>query len=665
MKPIQQTKRTGGSKSVSVLNRPLAPVPPPSLGTEIAVVGSSVCRLLRDARAVVRGARRTSTPVNTLPAGQHHERAQNVFPPVRGARLAAIGSAPSTSASQLLQTQDRFDPAAFLVALDNAKDAPNSQLIRLGELKHWLANPHRELWEGAESRLLEMIVSPGTEVQVFMCAASILLRCRDAGSFSGLPLVVRRLHEVCESGLEAQLLEELITRESLIQPLLQLLSNEDLMQRQTTVLWDILEILRCFSGTGNTVLAQMITLGMIPEANALVGRILQFPHDSPDKTQKVCSNLIQALLPPICLLYRNFSVKYSHHLHKLGSLDFLVDILERFHRDVDVVQAAARAMAKTVVDENCLDHYRQSTRACRAVVLALDANMDSGSLVVTRLCRTLASLVECSRDLRDWLMQNHHKFLLRLVETHVLRSRVDGGEDASSTLDTDDLTRDELLQGVTWLVGVAVMSAECSTGFVCQITPLLTDFLKDLDMVKWYLTFIHTLMCVSNLSFFFVAVEKMEGGPAELKRLYDTLGLILAGVMFDGDTEATVEATRALGNISLTNAGRDWIELNRCDEVCIVFLGHEDPRIVYNCFGVLLNLTAADTCRATADPDILKMLLQHTERFTRAESIAVEKERELRCRPSSSSSQSGEWGSYTDQIADVVEKLLLNISALV
>ncbi|KEG06401.1 hypothetical protein DQ04_14101010 [Trypanosoma grayi] len=172
-------------------------------------------------------------------------------------------------------------------------------------------------------------------------------------------------------------------------------------------------------------------------------------------------------------------------------------------------------------------------------------------------------------------------------------------------------------------------------------------------------------MCLSNLSFFFAALEKTEGGADALVEIYATMGLILAGVLFDGDTEATVEATRVLGNMSLTNAGRDWMESCRCDEVCVVFLGHEDPRIVYNCFGVLLNLTAADTCRVATDPELMHMLLQHTGRYTREDGIAAEKAREMRRRESVTSSEGEKELSYTDQIADVVEKLLLNLSGLV
>lgn len=176
-------------------------------------------------------------------------------------------------------------------------------------------------------------------------------------------------------------------------------------------------------------------------------------------------------------------------------------------------------------------------------------------------------------------------------------------------------------------------------------------------------TLLYALMAISNLSFFFGAIlhphdgdaaenhneeedeveEKMKDGiidtcdaattggtPAPKKEkdvrrrqatrlvaLYESLALTTAGLLFSGDTEAAVEATRIISNICFTPAGANWVEAHRLDEVLVLFLGHEDRRIVYNCAGALVNLTAATTCRVVVDPDLLSLLLQYTRHWTK------------------------------------------------
>ncbi|RNF23761.1 uncharacterized protein Tco025E_02721 [Trypanosoma conorhini] len=656
--PPRPQPKPSGNKKASVLSR--SPVPPVFGGNaEIEVVGSRVVRLLRDARASVRAQQRPDTPLINPSR-----------PPLRpGGRLTAMVSSAPSASSQLATSGQQFDRVKFESSLDAARGNPQLQLEKLAELKLWLANPHHHLWGTTLARLQGLVTSPNTEAQVVVSAASVLLmRQSELRNMPYLPLVIRRLHELCEGGIERELLEAVLMRESLMQLLLHLMKSEELLTTHTSVLWDVLEIIRSSSAKSDVLLSQLVSLGVIPAANAVVKRILSSVSDSPSKARSPASNSLCVLLPPLCLLYRNLSTQHSQLLRKLGSLDLLVDILDRFREDGDVVQAAARAMAKTVFDACSLERYQKGTRVCRVVVAALDANLDVGGLAVSRLCGTLARLVEGSRELRDWLMRHHHRMLVRLVQTYVTPEQSAAAANAEPPCDVEEAQQEDLLQNITWLVGVAAISAECSTSFVLEITPLLVEFVKDLDVQKWHLTFIYTLMCLSNLSFFFDALEKTEGGKEALVEIYATVGLVLAGVLFDGDTEATVEATRILGNMSLTNMGRDWMESNRCDEVCIVFLGHEDPRIVYNCFGVLLNLTAADACRVASDPELMQMLLQHTGRYTREECIAAEKVKESH-RFTAALGGDGDGDedrglSYTDQIADIVEKLLLNLSGL-
>ena len=103
------------------------------------------------------------------------------------------------------------------------------------------------------------------------------------------------------------------------------------------------------------------------------------------------------------------------------------------------------------------------------------------------------------------------------------------------------------------------------------------------------------------------------------------LCLTVCGFLFEGDSEATLEATRILGNLSRTFEGQMWMEENGADEALVLFLGHEDLRLVYNSLGVLLNLTSdpdanPSICR---NAEALSLLLQHTSRIVAANSSSV------------------------------------------
>ncbi|EPY24365.1 hypothetical protein STCU_07217 [Strigomonas culicis] len=299
-------------------------------------------------------------------------------------------------------------------------------------------------------------------------------------------------------------------------------------------------------------------------------------------------------------------------------------------------------------------------------------------LLTARLAAAMAHVAEASGAQCDLLATGGTALLRQLVDLYV-RTAPGGGPDEAAGAEEDGQV--PVQQAVVWLVGVAAMSAHCPLDFVAAVAPRLTDALKDLDLQSpGRLTAVYTLMSLCNLSYFFAAIERADAGGAaggtspRLEALYATLGIILAGVLFEGDVEATVEATRLLGNISFTNTGRDWLEANRCDEVILVFLGHEDLRVVYNCFGVMLNLTAASTCRVVRDAALLQLLLKHTGRYTHHEGIAAAARDERRLLLASALPTEGEAAAraateaakgFAEQTADLVEKLLANVFDLV
>eukprot|EP00796_Vickermania_ingenoplastis_P011910 gene11910-8192_t len=275
-----------------------------------------------------------------------------------------------------------------------------------------------------------------------------------------------------------------------------------------------------------------------------------------------------------------------------------------------------------------------------------------------------------------------------------------------------------LMQAIVWLVGVMGMSAHCDTAVVLEGVPILTQLLQDVALTpQTRPTVLYALMAMSNLSFFFGAIEdryhddddvdeaQEEGkdedeGSRSAKRdreqsrrdnerliaMYEPLGMTVAGVLFAGDVEAAVEATRILSNMCYTIAGADWVEMNKCDEVLVLFMGHEDLRIVYNSTGALLNLTAGTSCRVVEDQSLLQMLLQYTGRFTSQTSVeeAASEEKKLLLQQRHALPQPGSnasaprilteaeaaeeaeqlAGSYAEQIAAVVDRLLQNIKGL-
>lgn len=246
------------------------------------------------------------------------------------------------------------------------------------------------------------------------------------------------------------------------------------------------------------------------------------------------------------------------------------------------------------------------------------------------------------------------------------------------------------VQAVVWLAGVAAMSTVCSVEVVLRAVPMLLQLLEEIPLSpQTRPTILYTLMAISNLSYFFGVIDCRGGDGKEeltaqeeeevsqLKAIYESLGLSMAGILVSGDAEASVEATRTLSNMVFTPHGSDWAEQEGCDELLIVFMGHEDLRLVYNCAGALLNLTASTSCRVVSDPELLRRLLLHTSRFTSQERIQKAAMEEVHFLQGSSSGSASPPSSpmlestaaslalsYASQIAELVERLLQNVNGL-
>ncbi|TPP53661.1 hypothetical protein CGC21_37560 [Leishmania donovani] len=400
----------------------------------------------------------------------------------------------------------------------------------------------------------------------------------------------------------------------------------------------------------------LVCLGFLPTLQRISDHALaQCAPSNGDRAGSSTANALASLLPIIGTLYRCFAQSYPEELRGLGVLGTLTSMLNMCATDAATVEAAARTLVKLTFVDECLAEMQAGTAVIAAAAHALRSQLfrthadtpqeSSIELLVSRLCGVMARVAEDSTEQQEYLVSTSMVHLLEALTTRYVTVSGPADLELEHFSDSLPLPPSPVLQAVVWVLGIASMSPQCPLQLVRSVTPPLVRLLAVLRKTpNMQLTAVYVLMCLSNLSYFFGAFESLEparsendGGYASdwLPSLYSSLGLLLAHYLFEDNAEATVEATRILGNISYTNAGRDWMEANHCDEVTVLFLGHEDLRIVYNCCGVLLNLTAASPCRIVQDPELLQTMLSYTSRYTDQDRV--------------------------EAISDIVEKLLLNV----
>ncbi|GET91956.1 hypothetical protein, conserved [Leishmania tarentolae] len=404
------------------------------------------------------------------------------------------------------------------------------------------------------------------------------------------------------------------------------------------------------------------------------------------------TDVLAPLLPVVGTIYRCFARSHPEELRGLGVLGTLTSMLNICAADTATVEVAARTLVKLTYIDECLEDMQEGTTVIAAAAHALRSQLlrthaeapqeSSIDLLVSRLCGVIARVAEDSTEQQEYLVSTPMVHLLEDLAARYVTVAGPSDAELGSFSDSLSLPPTPVLQAVVWVLGIASMSPHCPLQLVRSVTPPLVRLLEVLRRrPSMQLTAVYVLMCLSNLSYFFGAFEFAEQACSEddggdtsdwLPPLYSSLGLLLAHYLFEDNVEATVEATRILGNISYTNAGRDWMEANHCDEVVVLFLGHEDLRIVYNCCGVLLNLTAASPCHLVQDPELFQTMLSYTSRYTdqaRVEAVTALEEARLRQglqweqqqRSGDVEELASEASSQVSQIAHIVEKLLLNV----
>ncbi|CUE73263.1 Hypothetical protein, putative [Bodo saltans] len=400
-----------------------------------------------------------------------------------------------------------------------------------------------------------------------------------------------------------------------------------------------LATLRHCSSEGGPILVHLATLGLLSATSQLATRVL------PTKDAE--------LLCHCAAIFRNFSADYPQHFVRLQCTPVMIQVLDlgtqmrlrggSASRNTsqdgdawrDIVGAIARGLAKLVFDEDCIA-VLSTFETATSIMTGLSA-FGTSKMIVARLGTAMEMILHRFDD----------EILDRFVETNEgpIKKFALALSSSSTITSTDNVSglADEAVQCSWRLIGTLSLCAKGGVMLVaCFVETLLTWLDARLDTDNGSTTFILALMCLSNFSFY-LSTALGEEKTGDLLRDY---GGLLVQLLFRADTEALLEATRTFGNLSRSNSGRQWIEDNRCDEVCIVLSQHKDLRIVFNSFGILLNLSAADHCRIVEDGALCAQVLEQTGKYHLLDLSEDEDSEEA-------------------QVSMVVEKLLCNLSSLV
>lgn len=605
-------------------------------------------RLLKDARASVSQPMRPETPKEAPRPGMGRSRLTSLRSPVTEgeptyASPAEMAMSLSTGATAEVWVQ-RLRKSVETGVQDTmtliANMSHELRVIRPSEeeacvvlVRHLLAVAEREIDTDDEDSVLLSVRAASAACRISMNGAS--------PSFSSvLVSSTRLLQGHAKSGRGLHLKGEMI-----FDSLIQLLRMQSCGWCRDAIS-NAIATLRICSSEGGPILVHLATLGLLAATSQLASRVL------PTKDGE--------LLGHCAAIFRNFSADYPQHFLRVQCTAVMIQMLDlgtqmrsrggsasrsQGQDDPwrDVVGAIARGLAKLVFDEDCITALA-TMEAATSLMTAL-STFGASKMIVARLGTSLEMLLQRFDEdaLEAFVVANEaalRKFAAAVSGSAVLAAHSDavGPEDAKNSGLLDEAAQ------CTWRL-VGTLSLSMSGGCVlssCILEPLLAWLDARLDADQGSNTFLLALMSLSNLSYYFIA-SLGEERTAETLTAY---GGLLVQLLFRADTESLLEATRTLGNISRSNCGRLWIEVNRCDEICIVLSQHKDLRIVYNSFGVLLNLTAADHCRIVEDSALCSQVLEQTGRYHLLDLSEDE-------------------GSEEAQVSTVVEKLLCNLSSLV
>lgn len=506
--------------------------------------GTRISKLLRDARASVKEAARPETPADLSRTLTSRSSSRQVFRRLSNATtLSVVGSGSVGSAKRVANCRDD-DPAELLTALKALAD----ELSRLG------------LCDDSTAALVAAkLHSADAKVQV--CASAILLKFAQQSGSQHRVSALETVHSLCKRGNG-----EAVRDEMLFDAVIQTVNSA----ADLALVAPAAAALRYASGEA-ALQKHLITLGALVAVKAALRRL-------GDESVENCTQVFVYLVTSV----RNFSVSYAHHVAKLSLVkDLFPTMLLKFSTSTDAVSALARAAGKLAFDDECAAELRAGGPALVIAFTTALSQHRSNRLVVSRLSLALAHLLHNDVD----------GSLATSGDAHITEVIADQLSAVVSVLDDTAQEGEELLTNVVRLI--ANLCIDEAVGRELQRHELIVTWLlrvvRDRDIDTSADLILNSLIAICNLSFFFSNDTTRDEVVAEL-------GVLVAALLFSPNADGALEATRILGNVSRLGKGRAWVEANRIDEVCSVLLAHSDERIVFNCLGVFLNLTAAGPC---------------------------------------------------------------------
>jgi hypothetical protein len=330
------------------------------------------------------------------------------------------------------------------------------------------------------------------------------------------------------------------------------------------------------------------------------------------------------------------SAKYSSQIIKCGVCKPCVELCSFLENDDRASAAICSLAAKLCADDPAaVNEWREykygafAAKLARCVSLRWDRVQNktakiTGSTITARGLLAIAMLIADGGSPLDQVAADNNFVSSLCVEFDEMC--------ATMNPDTAD-EHEELVNALRVISGVSVNSVG---GHLLADHPslkeLVSDLLMDLepDTESGQQVLLLALVCISNFTFYCFQPQSSSGNnnhngsfdnenvimggktsstnsqdeqhESRSDELCSSVALLwlenllpcLLGIFFNDESsaEALVEATRALGNISRTSEGVRACRQHRVDEVVCALLNHSDPRIVYNCLGVITNLSA-------------------------------------------------------------------------
>jgi hypothetical protein len=550
---------------------------------------SRVSQLLRDARASVGGATRPETPRETLRALSQSR---------GGSRSSLISAAEPLGASLGMTRSGSFssDPARKMplrgrpmpagLPLGAAAAPPPADAAELPSILDELAQCLAVGRVDANGAALIAPYLRHDETSVRARCTAVLLRTDDAAVRR---LAVECAYELCRDGSVAA-----VRAEPILDPLVMWL-RDTAAAAPSHVTVRATGALRHASGDAGAEKA-LVTHGVLPLLHETLqllaarrgGGRLEYDDD-------VAAHIVATL--------RNLSVEYAHLVTKQKTDVLLATaVLQAYADHTEIALSTVCALAKVVTP--AADGDAEPGAAPNKALLALRANLPC--------VNALAATIVANADVP--LVVSRAALVLSLVldgddgaQYHFVRKA------GSAVADTAAVAvrylgaaapQHDAPRSLLRVLANATCNSKGGKLLAAGSLPLeLAAFVGRCDMDAAPDTALLALTALANLTFY---ISDSAGDAVDA--LLAALLPPLAALLFHTNVEGTVEAARVLGNLSGLAAGRAAIAAHRVDEIVAALLAHYDDRVVYNCLGVVTNLSGDAEWAAAQDVAVARDL---------------------------------------------------------